>query len=371
MAVWQGTLEDLEVNPKFWRGKKVLITGHTGFKGSWLSLWLQNLGAELIGYSLLPPTEPCLFELAHVERGMISINGDVRDLEHFNAVAKEHNPEILIHMAAQSLVKPSHSNPVDTYSTNVMGTVNTLELVRNLDCFKVAIIITSDKCYENKEWEWGYREYERLGGVDPYSNSKACAELITSAYQRSYFFDSGNEGAFKAVASVRAGNVIAGGDWAENRLIPDVMKAFMDDYPVQIRNPNAVRPWQHVLEPLDGYLTLAEKLWDEGGIDYCTPWNFGPNEEDTKTVFWVVDQLVKLWDGNVKWEEIPTSHPQEANYLKLDCSKSKMLLGWHPKLGLQTSLEWITEWYQKYNSNLDVSKYTRDQIQQYQDLKSC
>jgi len=356
------------VNPKFWPGKKVLLTGHTGFKGSWLSLWLQNMGADVVGYSLPPPTDPCLFDLAHVKDGMTTIIGDVRDPEHLNSVALEYKPEILIHMAAQSLVTPSHANPVDTYSTNIMGTVHALEMVRTLDCFKVAIIITSDKCYENKEWQWGYREYERLGGVDPYSNSKACAEMITSAYQRSYFSNAERADSFKAVASVRAGNVIAGGDWAENRLIPDVMKAFMDKRPVQIRNPKAVRPWQHVLEPLDGYLTLAERLWEDG-IEFCNPWNFGPNEEDTKTVFWVVDQLVKLWGEKVPWEEIPVPHPHEANYLKLDCSKAKMLLGWHPKLRLETSLKWITDWYQKYYRGEDVSQFTRDQIMHYQDMK--
>lgn len=353
------------MNSKFWNGKKVLVTGHTGFKGSWLSLWLQSLGADLLGYSLPPPTDPCLFDLADVGKGMTSIVGDVRDGEHLKSVLAQYRPEIFIHMAAQSLVVRSHANPVDTYSTNVMGTVNALEAIRLIDCVKVAIVITSDKCYENKEWQWGYRENEVLGGADPYSNSKACAEMITSTYRRSYFGESKKPVNSAAIATVRAGNVIAGGDWAEDRLIPDVIRAFMDNRSVKIRNPDAIRPWQFVLEPLDGYLTLAEHLW-VNGKKYGCPWNFGPNEEDTKTVSWVVGQLVNLWGGKALSEEVLQSHPREASHLKLDCSNAKASLGWSPKLRLITCLDWVTKWYQAYAQNKNIKEFTINQIQQYQ-----
>jgi len=297
-------VENLVINPVFWKSKKVLITGHTGFKGSWLALWLQNLGANVTGYSLQPPTNPNLFEIAHVADKMNSIIGDVRDLKHLISCFAENRPEIIIHMAAQSLVRTSYDDPVETYSTNVMGTVNVLEAVRHTDSVKVIIIVTSDKCYENKEWLWGYRENEPMGGHDPYSNSKGCAELVTSAYRNSYFHVKSSV----AVASTRAGNVIGGGDWAQDRLIPDIVNAFMEKRPVMIRNPNAIRPWQHVLEPLHGYLMLAERLWDKGHT-FAEGWNFGPNEQDAKPVSYVVERLAQLWGKDASWNNDAFSHP--------------------------------------------------------------
>jgi CDP-glucose 4,6-dehydratase len=355
------------MNPQFWKNKNILITGHTGFKGSWLTIWLKSLGANLTGYSLAPPTNPSLFELADVANGMQSITGDVRDLNHLKVALQKHSPEILIHMAAQSLVVKSHEDPHDTYTTNVLGTLNVLEAVRHSDSIKVVIIITSDKCYQNKEWVWGYREYDNLGGIDPYSNSKACAELITSAYRDSYFKKPRPPFKDVAVATVRAGNVIGGGDWAENRLIPDVMQSLINDNQVIIRNPNSIRPWQFVLEPLDGYLTLAERLWTNGP-EYAEGWNFGPNENDAQSVSWIVEQLGKLWGTKTTWKELPQPYPHEANYLKLDCSKARQKLKWAPKLNLYTTLQWVVEWYQGCNNNENIETLTKKQIISYQNL---
>lgn len=357
-------MENLVINPVFWKGKKVLVTGHTGFKGSWLALWLQNLGANVMGYSLQPPTNPNLFEIAHVADKMNSIIGDVRDLKHLISCFAENRPEIIIHMAAQSLVRASYDNPVETYSTNVMGTVNVLEAVRHTDSVKVVIIVTSDKCYENQEWLWGYRENEPMGGHDPYSNSKGCAELVTSAYRNSYFNVERYPHHGVAVASTRAGNVIGGGDWAPDRLIPDIVNAFMEKRPVMIRNPNAIRPWQHVLEPLHGYLMLAERLWEKGPT-FAEGWNFGPNEEDAKPVSYVVDLLAQLWGKDAYWKNDASSHPHEANYLKLDCSNAKNRLKWLPKLPLKTALKWVIEWYRSYYQNEDMRSVTETQINRY------
>lgn len=351
-------MENLAISPTFWKNKKVLITGHTGFKGSWLVLWLQNLGTNVTGYSLQPPTNPNLFEIAHIANEINSVIGDVRDLDYLKSCFAENKPEIIIHMAAQSLVRVSYDNPVETYSTNVMGTVNVLEAIRYTDSVKVAIIVTSDKCYKNQEWLWGYRENEPMGGHDPYSNSKGCAELVTSAYRNSYL------NAKVAVASVRAGNVIGGGDWAKDRLIPDIINAFMENRSVMIRYPNAIRPWQHVLEPLNGYLMLAERLWDEG-TTFAEGWNFGPNEQDAKPVSWIADRLVQLWGKNADWKCDSFHHPDEANYLKLDCSKAKNRLKWSPKLSLETALEWIIEWYQSYHLGDDMREITENQINRY------
>jgi len=355
------------MDSKFWKGKRVLITGHTGFKGSWLSIWLQSKGAHIIGYSLPPPTNPSLFEIAHVAEEMISVTGDVRDLEHIQTIISKHKPEIVIHLAAQSLVRYSYNDPVDTYSTNVMGTINVLEAIRQSNSVKVALIITSDKCYENREWLWGYREDEAMGGHDPYSSSKGCAELVTSAYRRSYFSDNNSIGYEVHVATARAGNVVGGGDWALDRLIPDIMNAIMEDRPVIIRYPNAIRPWQHVLEPLLGYLGLAEKLWN-GESKYAGAWNFGPNDEDSRPVSWVVDYITGLWGGDACWELDSTEHPHEAAYLKLDCSKAKNLLGWSPKLDLATNLEWIVEWYQAYLQEKNMRQVTETEILRYERL---
>lgn len=352
-------------NRAFWKHKKVLITGHTGFKGSWLSLWLQSLGANIVGYALRPPTQPSMFEIANVTAGLISTIGDVRDLEHLQSVIAEHRPEIIFHLAAQPLVRYSYENPVETYTTNIIGTVNMLEAVRHSKSVRVVVSITSDKCYENKEWFWGYRENERLGGHDPYSSSKGCAELIIAAYRNSYFPAREYQHHRVAVASTRAGNVIGGGDWAKDRLIPDIMNAIMENRPVVIRSPNAIRPWQHVLEPLNGYLCLAEQLWTQGP-KLAQAWNFGPNSEEAKTVSWIVEYLTNFWGEGARWELDATQHPHEDTYLKLDCSKAKSLLGWAPKLCLSTALEWIVEWYRDYQQGRDMRSLTEEQITRFE-----
>jgi CDP-glucose 4,6-dehydratase len=356
------------MNPIFWSGKKVLVTGHTGFKGSWLSLWLQKLGASVIGYSLPAPTDPSLFDVAHVAKDMVSIVGDIRELEHIQAVMTEHQPDIVIHMAAQPLVRYSYQHPVETYATNVMGTVNVLEAVRHTDSVRVAVVITTDKCYENREWVWGYRENEQMGGRDPYSNSKGCAELVTAAYRESFFSVADFDRHHKAVASVRAGNVIGGGDWALDRLIPDIMRAIQAGQPVLIRSPHSIRPWQHVLEPLNGYLTLAEHLW-ESGAAFAEGWNFGPEDSDAKPVSWIVDRLTKLWGEGATWELDRAHHPHEATYLKLDCSKAKSRLNWYPKTSLATALDWIVEFYRGYMQHQDMRQLTESQIARFQALE--
>lgn len=352
----------------FWKAKKVLITGHTGFKGGWLSLWLQKKGANIVGYSLPAPTDPSLFEVARVAEGMTSIIGDIRDLGHLNRVFNEYRPEIVFHLAAQPIVRESYQNPVETYDTNIMGTVNVLEAVRLSECTRVALMITSDKCYENKEWLWGYRENESMGGYDPYSSSKGCAELVTAAYRKSFFTEKSNDQNVVALASTRAGNVVGGGDWAKDRLIPDMIKAFLSDQPVIIRFPQSIRPWQHVLEPLSGYIMLAEKLWGNR-VKYCGGWNFGPNENDAKPVSWVVNALVKLWGENAAWETDSTVQPHEAAYLKLDCSKARSQLGWSPKTNLYTALEWIVEWYQAYADNKNMRQVTETEISRYEKME--
>ncbi|VAW75257.1 CDP-glucose 4,6-dehydratase [hydrothermal vent metagenome] len=352
------------MTPSFWCGKRVLLTGHTGFKGSWLSLWLQQLGAEVTGYSLSPPSTPSLFELADVADGMTSIEADIRNLDQLEATIREQQPEVLIHMAAQSLVRYSYDNPIETIETNVMGTANLFEAVRRTDSARVVLNITSDKCYENREWCWGYRENEPMGGHDPYSSSKGCAELITSAYRNSYF---SSEDSSVVLASARAGNVIGGGDWAADRLIPDIMRSFMQNESVTIRFPNAIRPWQHVLEPLSGYMALVEKLWQEGG-EYTGGWNFGPRDEDARPVLWIVDQLVKQWGDSASYHLDKGMNPHEANYLKLDCSKAHQKLQWSPQLSLNTALAWVTDWYKACYQKQNMRTETEKQITAYQAL---
>jgi CDP-glucose 4,6-dehydratase len=350
------------MNGPFWSGKKVLITGHTGFKGSWLSLWLQQMGADVTGYSIGRPTEPCLFDTAAVEQGMRSEIGDVRDLASLQKCVQRNAPEIVIHMAAQSLVRPSYADPIETYSTNVMGTVNILEAARNCDSVRVLIIVTSDKCYENREWRWAYRENEALGGYDPYSSSKGCAEIVTAAYRSSYFADASGA----AVASVRAGNVIGGGDWGKDRIIPDVVTALFSGRVPQLRNPLAVRPWQFVLEPLHGYLLLAERLWSDKAR-FAGAWNFGPSEDQAIRVGLLVDQLVNLWGDGARWDSDNGDDLHEATYLKLDSSKARDLLGWTPIQTLSETLEWIIEWYKEYSRQGHASDITRAQLHRYQE----
>ncbi len=348
------------VNPSFWTDKVVLLTGHTGFKGSWLSLWLQSMGAKVIGYSLAPPTNPSLFVAAKVKDGMVSIESDIRDFTALLAAFKKHRPEIVIHMAAQPLVRYSYANPIETYSTNVMGTVHLLEAVRQCETVRAVVNITSDKCYENKEWSWGYRENEPMGGYDPYSNSKGCAELVASAYRNSYF----NTDHRVVLASARAGNVIGGGDWAEDRLIPDIMRAIIQGKPVNIRNPHAIRPWQHVLEPLSGYLLLAQQLF-ENGAAYGEGWNFGPNDEDARPVSWIVDHLTQNWGDGASWLQDEGEHPHEAHYLKLDCSKAKMRLHWQPRWHLDETLAAIIDWHSAHQAGENMQDFSLGQIQQY------
>lgn len=355
------------MNPIFWRGKRVLMTGHTGFKGSWLSLWLQSMGVHLVGYALAPPASPSLYEAADVGNGMTSIFGDIRDLPKLQATFTKHRPEIVIHMAAQPLVRFSYIEPVETYSTNVMGTVHLLESVRNTPGVRAVVNITTDKCYENREWAWGYRENEPMGGYDPYSNSKGCSELVSSAYRSSFFNASRHAQHGVALATVRAGNVIGGGDWAQDRLIPDILAAFEKNCLVNIRNPHAIRPWQHVLEPLRGYLTLVERLYEQGSV-YAEGWNFGPNEEDAKPVGWIVEQLAAMWGNGAQWKIDIGEHPHEANYLKLDISKARTRLDWHPVLRLNDALNLIIDWAKQRQAGADLRKLTLNQIKSYQTL---
>jgi CDP-glucose 4,6-dehydratase len=352
------------MTPSFWQNKTVLITGHTGFKGSWLSLWLQKLGAHVIGYALSPPTQPNLFEIASVATGMISIQGDVRNLEHIKTVIKQYAPDIVIHFAAQSLVRYAYQHPVETYATNVMGTVNLLEALKNATQTKVILNVTSDKCYDNQEWIWGYRENEALGGSDPYSSSKGCAELVTAAYRHSFFNPDTYSEHGIAIATARAGNVIGGGDWAQDRLIPDILNAWISKQTVQIRYPNAIRPWQLVLEPLNGYLTLAEKLYEQG-TRFNGAWNFGPNDSDAKPVSWIVEQLKTLWGEQATWQFDQAMQPHEAHYLKLDCSKAQTQLGWQPKLDIKTALTWVVNWTQAWQSGKNMRDISEQQIESF------
>jgi CDP-glucose 4,6-dehydratase len=348
------------MTPQFWSGKRVFLTGHTGFKGSWLALWLQQLGAEVTGFALAAPTQPSLFEVAHIADDMRSIIGDIRDLETLQRAMQVAQPEIVVHMAAQALVRRSYQSPVETYSTNVMGTVNLLEAVRHTPGVKAVVVVTTDKCYENREWVWGYREDEPMGGHDPYSNSKGCSELVASAYRRSFLQDQN-----VAVATARAGNVIGGGDWADDRLIPDILRAFERNQPVIIRNPHATRPWQHVLEPLSGYLTLAEHLV-EHGAEFAEGWNFGPHDHDAQPVQWIVEHMVTSWGNGASWQRDSGAHPHEANYLKLDISKAKARLNWQPHWPMAAALEKIAAWHQAYLAATNMHEVTLEQIQQYQ-----
>lgn len=351
------------MNHSFWAGKKVLVTGHTGFKGSWLCLWLQEAGAEVMGYALEAPTDPSLFESARVAEGMTSILGDVRDAEKVLATVADHRPEIVLHLAAQSLVRESYRDPVGTYATNVMGTVHLLEAVRQTDSVRAFVNVTSDKCYENQEWLWGYREHEAMGGHDPYSNSKGCSELVTAAYRKSFFSSPDSA----QVASGRAGNVIGGGDWARDRLVPDIMASIVAGSPVPIRNPDAIRPWQHVLEPLHGYVMLAEALVEQGEA-VAEGWNFGPDESQAQPVSTIVDILTTAWGDGARWERDGADHPHEATFLKLDSSKARTRLGWKPQLNLDATLSWIVNWHRGLAAGQDARDLTLADIQRYEGL---
>ena len=348
------------VDPAFWRERRVLVTGHSGFKGTWLALWLQSLGANVTGFSSGLPTHPSLHDLARVGEGMESIEGDVRDAESVARAVEASDPEIVIHMAAQSLVRRSFVEPRDTYATNVMGTVNVLDAVRRHGGDVRAVVnVTSDKCYENREWEWGYREDEPMGGHDPYSNSKGCAELVTSAFRNSFFSDPGGP----RIASARAGNVIGGGDWGEDRLVPDIMRAALAEESVRIRNPNSIRPWQHVLNPLSGYLVLAQALWEDPG--HAAGWNFGPIESDARPVGWMVERIAELWPQELRWAVDDGPHPHEARYLKLDSSRARERLGWRPPVGLEEALVSIVDWYRALREGADMHAVTLGQIETF------
>jgi CDP-glucose 4,6-dehydratase len=354
-------------NRSFWKSRHVFLTGHTGFKGSWLSLWLDALGANVTGYALGPPTQPSLFEQAEVAGTLRSIIADIRDFPRLKSAIAECRPDVVIHMAAQSVVRRAYEDPIETYSSNVMGTVHLLEALRQLGQPCVVVNITSDKCYENSEWVWGYRENDPMGGHDPYSNSKACAELVTSAFRDSYFQPENSGGFRVAVASARAGNVIGGGDWTSDQLIPDLIRAFLAGQPCLIRSPFAIRPWQFVLEPLRGYLMLAERLAEDAG-QFASAWNFGPAEADAKPVSWIADELARLWGNRASWSEDAGMHPREARFLKLDTSKARACLDWHPVLPLNLVLGWIVEWYRAFQVGGDLGRLTRTQIERYEAL---
>ena len=347
------------IKPLFWGSKRVLVTGHTGFKGSWLSLWLQSMGADVCGISLFPSTKPALFNEAVVANGMRHEIANVCDFEAIDLIFQSFRPEIVIHMAAQPLVRLSYQKPVETYATNVMGTVHVLEASRRTKSVEVIVNVTTDKCYENREWVWGYREDEPMGGHDPYSSSKGCSELISAAYRKSFLNSEGI-----ALATARAGNVIGGGDWSDDRLIPDTLKSFVKGEAVQIRNPHAIRPWQHVLEPLSGYLMLAEKLYSKKD-DAKNAWNFGPRDEDARSVQWLVEKLSTEYGHVKEWVGQPGEHPHEANHLKLDISKARLELGWEPKWSLETALRKVAEWQKAWQAGEDVREKCMEQIAQY------
>ena len=356
------------MNSGFWRGKRVFLTGHSGFKGSWLSLWLHSLGAEVTGYALAPPTVPSLFQLCRLDELVNSVTADIRDSETLAKAMQQAAPEIVIHMAAQPLVRESYKLPAETYAVNVMGTVNLFEAVRQCPSVRAVVNVTTDKCYENREWHWGYRENEPLGGYDPYSSSKACSELVTAAYRNSFFHPKDHQKHSVAVASARAGNVIGGGDWAVDRLVPDCIRALLNDEEIVIRSPRSIRPWQHVLEPLMGYLLLAQRLVEEGP-GFADAWNFGPRDEDAQPVEWIVRRMCALWGNDANYLVDDQQHPHEAAYLKLDCSKSTALLGWQPRWSLDMALESIVAWARAHRDGNDMRSVCIEQIGLYTSTK--
>jgi len=361
-------MEDLVASTNIWAGKRVFLTGHTGFKGGWLALWLASKGAVVRGYALDPCTEPNLFTEANIGSVIEDIRGDIRDASKLDAALTTFAPEVVFHLAAQPLVRYSYEDPIGTFETNVIGTARVLDAVRRTPSVRAVVSVTTDKCYENKEWLWGYRETDPLGGYDPYSSSKACAEIVSAAFRQSYFPVTDMAKHHTAIATARAGNVIGGGDWSTDRLIPDLVRGFLAGEPVRIRRPHAIRPWQHVLEPIYGYIQLAEKLLSADAARYATAFNFGPSEDDAQTVGWIVDRMTNQWGGNASWvlDEDPSVH--EAGYLKLDASRARHELAWHPRLQLETALHWLVDWYQAWQTGTDMHRFTLDQIAAYEQL---
>jgi CDP-glucose 4,6-dehydratase len=357
------------MKPDFWRNRRVFVTGHTGFKGAWLCKWLVQMGAVVTGYARQPDPSSHLFELSGLESEIFSQTGDVQDLRLLSQVLNDAQPEVVFHLAAQALVRDSYKSPVETYATNVLGTVHLLEAVRGCPSVKAVVNVTTDKCYENREWVWGYREDEPMGGFDPYSSSKGCAELVTAAYRNSFFNSSSHSEHQVYLATARAGNVIGGGDWAEDRLIPDIIRAIESGQSVSIRNPNSTRPWQHVLEPLSGYLTLAKALYSQGH-KFAEAFNFGPVDEDAKSVQWIVDQFAHQWGNGASWHQEGGTHPHEANYLKLDCSKARALLGWSPRWNLGQALQAIITWHQVYSAQHNKQDMRNICLKQINDYSS-
>jgi CDP-glucose 4,6-dehydratase len=364
----QGPMENMVTRNNIWRGKRVFLTGHTGFKGGWLAFWLASKGAVVRGYALDPSTKPNLFTEAKIAGLVEDLRGDIRDSARLEPALKEFAPEVVFHMAAQPLVRYSYDDPIGTYETNVIGTARVLDAVRRTTSVRAVVSVTTDKCYENREWHWGYRETDPLGGYDPYSSSKACAEIVTAAYRQSYFPVGKISEHHCAIATARAGNVIGGGDWSPDRLIPDLVRGFLAGTPPLIRRPNAVRPWQHVLEPLQGYIQLAEHLLSADPGRYATAFNFGPLDEDARTVGWIVEHMVQCWGGNASWKLNPESGVHEAGYLKLDISRASAELGWKPRLRLGTALEWLVEWYKRWQAGDDMHAFMLQQIAAYEQL---
>jgi CDP-glucose 4,6-dehydratase len=358
-------MENVGLNHAFWRSRRVLVTGHTGFKGGWLSLWLQALGANVSGFALPPPPSPTFFDACSVANAMTSTFGDLRDAEAVLAAARAAQPEIILHLAAQALVRQAYSDPVETYATNVMGTVHLLEAVRRLPNVRAVVVVTSDKCYENREWAWGYRENEPMGGFDPYASSKGCVELVAAAYRNSFFAAERYAEHGVAIATARAGNVVGGGDWATDRLVPDCLRALDARTPLKLRFPDAVRPWQHVLDPLAGYLVLAERLHRDGAL-YGEAWNFGPVEDDARPVRWVVEELARACGSPIAWEAETARQPHEANSLRLDCSKARSRLGWRARWPLEVALEKIGAWHNAFKHGENMREVTLGQIGQYE-----
>ena len=354
-------------SPEFWRGKRVLLTGHTGFKGAWMAIWLARLGAQVHGFAKAPDTEPNFFELAGMAQRIDHAMGDLCDAKAIRSAVENARPQVVLHLAAQSLVRRSYSDPLATFATNVMGTANLLEALREAPDVKSVVVVTTDKCYENREWVWPYRENDPLGGRDPYSASKACAEIATGSYRDSFLSARG-----VAIASARAGNVLGGGDWADDRLLPDCMRAFKRGDTLLMRNPAAVRPWQHVLEPLSGYLLLAEHLFERGSADkgVTTAFNFGPAVDDIRPVGWVVAEAARLWGPPAEGKVDTEVHPHEAQLLSLDASKARTTLGWRPRLGLAQCLDWTVQWYREVTAGESALAITESQIDRYVTLES-